>query len=260
MSTPGDDELLDAYREASAAEAGQPSPATRAAVLAHARAQLSREGAARPRAANDARFAWRMVAGLAMVGVGLLIWRQLPREATERVTTETPTARVATPAPAAAPADPAAQLRTQPEPPPPPPAQSQSQAEFVRERAEGMSAARELQAAKAAPPVVVDLQMRQAVPESAEAVQSFGGSVAALVRREFPTLADDPMPPAGVWIVQDGQGRTLRTGTLRTGETLGAITARLQREWPTRRLRPFDTGTVRTTGGATVVVGIARAD
>jgi hypothetical protein len=38
------------------------------------------------------------------------------------------------------------------------------------------------------------------------------------------------------------------------------VTARLQREWPDRRLAPFQTGSVRTARGATVLVGIARAE
>ena len=251
MSAPGDDEeLIESYRRASAAEAGRPSDALRAAVLAQARAAAAPAAATRrPRAANDARFAWRMVAGLAVVGVALMVWRQLPPAATARLAAEAP--QVPAPAqmqlPPATVEEPAPTVAAPPSPLPP-----QTQAR---------TAALSAQAAKASPPIVVDLEVRQPVPESADvARESFAPSPAALVRREFPSLFDDPAPPAGVWIVQDATGRTLRTGTLGAGESLGAVTARLQREWPARRLMPFQTGNIRTARGATVLVGIARAE
>ncbi len=79
MSTADDeaDEVLAAYRRASVADAGRPSAKTRDAILAEARAVAGR----RAPAANDSRFSWRMAAGLAVVGLALLVWRQLPREA-----------------------------------------------------------------------------------------------------------------------------------------------------------------------------------
>ncbi len=85
-------------------------------------------------------------------------------------------------------------------------------------------------------------------------------SVEALVRREFPPLLGDATPPSGVWIVQDASGRTLRTGTLASGETLGSVWARLQRELPDRRLRPFEMVNLRGAQGAPVLVGISRAE
>jgi hypothetical protein len=123
----------------------------------------------------------------------------------------------------------------------------------------------------AAPPVIVDLQVQQPVPEATadlpRPAQAFstaragnGIGVDALVRREFPTVLGDATPPLGVWIVLDAGGRTLRTGTLARGESLGTVLGRLQREMPERRLRPFEITNLRNTAGAMVPVGVSRAE
>ena len=107
--TPPDDDLDKAYQQASAQSSGLPSGATRAAILAEARAAALR----RTPAANDSRYVWRAVAGMAMLGVAVLIWRQTDT----RLPTSTPmlpsapvlepaeqrAADVAPPEPAAAP-------------------------------------------------------------------------------------------------------------------------------------------------------------
>lgn len=76
-----DQQLDAAYRRASASEAGRPDAKTRAAILAEAAAAARR----RTPAANESRYLMRAVAGLAVIGVGLLVWRQtdhrLPGEA-----------------------------------------------------------------------------------------------------------------------------------------------------------------------------------
>lgn len=260
MSAPDDDRdgLTDAYRQASAADAGRPSAATRAAILAAAR-----EAAAQRRpAANDSPFSWRMAAGLAVVGIALIVWRQLPRDVAPLQSV--PTVMVADePRPDAAESDAASES-----------APAAPAAEPMREEARASALAKAETppapaAAPAPPPVVVELQARQAVPESRDAAlrQSFNAASArnatnvdGLVRREFPALLDDATPPAGVWIVQDAGGRTLRTGTLAAGETLGSVWTRLQREMPDRRLRPFQMSTVRGARGADVLVGLSRAE
>jgi hypothetical protein len=101
-STP--DPLMREYQRASSTEAGQPSDATRAAILADARAAALR----RMPAANNSRFVWRAVASVAVLGVAVLLWRQAgqPLSVTARV--EPPTARREAPKPIAAPATTAA--------------------------------------------------------------------------------------------------------------------------------------------------------
>jgi len=282
MSAPEDDisdELEDAYRRASAAEAGRPSGATRAAILAEARAAAAARAAATPPkpTANEPWFSWRIVASLAVVGVALLVWRQLPREATRVL--EAPQAPVTTaPVPDALP--PAVKL----EMPLPdvaakdaPSPREERKAE--KERAQVNVTDKPLPAAAPPPPpVIVDLAATQPVPESradAAAAASSGRFLqegvalrraeprpdfGALVRREFPALAQQAQPPTGVWLVLDSTGRTLRSGTLERGQSLGTVLTSLQRDLPDRRLRPFETGIVRVDSGATVLVGVARAE
>jgi hypothetical protein len=75
------DELSAAYRRASAADAGQPSAATRAAILAEARAVAAKRTAP---AANEPWFRRSAISGLAasiaIAGVALVLWRQTGRE------------------------------------------------------------------------------------------------------------------------------------------------------------------------------------
>jgi hypothetical protein len=293
MSTPDDtDELLASYRRASTADAGRPAAKTREAILAEARAAAAR----RAPAANDSRVSWRMAAGLAVIGVALLIWRQLPRDAAaplrERepavVVTDIPergvpavTLEMPAPAPAAAPAPaPATEARDRARSEAAPAAKASAAAESERRqdsREESTAMANMTDRPLAPPPpVIVNLDVREPVPEASPdltgAQQPFGvararsetgasrPAVEALVRREFPTLLNDTTPPPGVWIIQDAGGRTLRTGTLAAGESLGSVLTRLQREMPERRLRPFEIVTVRGAQGATVPVGLSRAE
>jgi hypothetical protein len=72
MSQDEDKALDAAWRRASAEDAGRPSAKTRAAILAEAAAQARR----RQPAANQPRYWMRMVAGVAVVGIGLVLWRQ----------------------------------------------------------------------------------------------------------------------------------------------------------------------------------------
>lgn len=72
MSQDEDKALDAAWRRASAADAGRPSAKTRAAILAEAAAQARR----RQPAANEPRYWMRVVAGVAVVGVGVMLWRQ----------------------------------------------------------------------------------------------------------------------------------------------------------------------------------------
>ena len=70
------DALTDAYRKASADDAGRPSAAVRNAILAEATAATRR----RTPAANDSRYLWRGVAGVAVLGFALLLWQQVDHQ------------------------------------------------------------------------------------------------------------------------------------------------------------------------------------
>jgi hypothetical protein len=82
---------------------------------------------------------------------------------------------------------------------------------------------------------------------------------AAIAQREFPAAMQDEHPPMGVWVLLDANGRTLRKGTLSAGQSLGAVLTRLHQELPGQRLQPFESRAVQTAQGATLLVGIARA-
>src|SRR5690606_19178947 len=69
---PTEEELDAAYRQASDAEAGRPAAYTREAILAEAQAAARR----RTPAANEPRYFWRAVAGLAVMGGAVMSWRQ----------------------------------------------------------------------------------------------------------------------------------------------------------------------------------------
>jgi hypothetical protein len=72
MSNDDDQQLLNQYRSASTQDAGAPPIAIRKAVLAEAAAAARR----REPAANDSKYIWRAAAGIGVIGIALLIWRQ----------------------------------------------------------------------------------------------------------------------------------------------------------------------------------------
>lgn len=90
---PGNDEprddLLAQYRQASASDTRRPAPGIRDAVLAEARAALALRAApgerpfAAPQAANDARWKWSMLAGIALAGITGLLVLQIDRGSDE---------------------------------------------------------------------------------------------------------------------------------------------------------------------------------
>jgi hypothetical protein len=176
-----DDDLTRDYRRASAARAGEPGESTRRAILEGARdaARLRRP------AANDARYAWGAVAGVAVLGIALLLWRQS-----------------ATHFPATASLPPAGTSTSRPAAPAPAPPQ-------VAEARHAMDA-RKAEAE-------VD-----AATDSATATAALD-PVAEKLRSRFPDAWASASPPAMVWIIEDAQGQPLRQGTLSPGESLPAL-------------------------------------
>jgi len=218
------DELAAAYRRASDAEAGRPSAATRAAILAEARRLAANR--TRP-AANEPRFRRRAFAGIAasvlVAGIAVTLWRQ-----TERPTqTATRAEAVSVPGAEAVPA----------------PAESNAARQAAADdaqRSDTLLAAAESQAVAAPAPAPAPVDTR------------------ALVEREFPRLLNSGEAPRNVWLLQDAGGRTLKTGTLAVDQSFGTVTLQLQREMPDRRIEAFEVQNLATDRG-TVQVGVARA-
>lgn len=174
-----DDRLLAGYRRASDTQAGRPSESTRKAILEGARA------AARSRqpAANDSRYVWSAAAGIAVLGIALLLWRQAdPRlVATAPATSAAPS----TPSPVLAEAQPPTADRN-----------------LSREQ-QGVA-----QVAEARSEAAADTQIDEGTRKLSD---------------RFPEAWASPSPPAVVWMVEDAQGNLLRQGTLATGEALPTL-------------------------------------
>jgi hypothetical protein len=239
-----DRDLDEIYRRASAEDAGRPSTATSAAILAEARRQAA---ARRQVAANETRFSRPVLvsaaASLVLAGVALLLWRDAGRDPTAAAGSlalergvETPREEVA------------ADSRESLQPPEVMPAPAQPSSEKSAADAEAPATRSFVPsppfASAAAPPQVA----RRA--EAREDDES-------LVEREFPgTLAADA-PPRGVWLVRDAGGRTIRSGTLAEDESFGELSRHLQQELPDRNLSAFEVRTVTGRNGAVIQVGIA---
>lgn len=221
-----DRQLDDVYRRASAADAGRPDAKLRAAILAGA-AESSRR---RMPAANESRYALRAVAGVAVVGLALLIWQQarheVPREsvASEAVgkpqsqsppaeaTQALPGVTDAAPAPDAgaprvadapgagtAPGAADAQARAPRQEPPRPPARE--------ELSEVMVTGTRVTGQRTAPGPAIT---------AAEAM--------ALLRRHFPREYQSPRPHR-LWLVLDAAGRQFEGGELTGTQQLRDIEA-----------------------------------
>lgn len=269
MSAPDSDELLQAYRRASAAEAGAPPRALRDTILAEATAAARR----RIPAANDSRFHWRAVAGVAVLGVAVLLWRQMdPRlSTTPREIVPAPTAA---PAPAAAPspagaegvsrempaAEAAAPPANEPEnrvrvadstappaPPPPPP----SMAQISRDDAARIEASRSDALARSA---------REfdslASTEALSAMES--SSAATLLRQHFPQQYASNNPPQALWLVQDETGNILHSGEANADDDLAAIARTIEPALAGRRLGPWRTDTVPNAHGLPITISVAQ--
>jgi hypothetical protein len=240
MNTPDDesaDELNRAYRSASDQDAGRPGAATRSAILAEARAATLR----RTPAANDSRYAWRAIAGVAVLGVAVLLWRQADRSITPELTVVTSRPTVSSPEPASGRAAPASS--------PPPLAREQPTAAqetiadtaaagddadvrldaitapMEGERKEAPS--RELASARAAasPPVMqgTSSQERDKSEAAAGAVRQAETGHQELLQREFPDVWNGIAPPRTVWLVIDARGQVVRKGILTGADTLKSI-------------------------------------
>ena len=246
-----DDALTRDYRRGSATEAGRPAAATRAAILAEARALAQR------RARKDPRVPWAIAASVSVIGIAVLLWRQVGLQTMAPVQVA-PSAQV-TPAPAdvAPSADVAAPVETppltaprvaaSPSPPPPvvalpasPPAPSalaKAQPEPVRERA-----------ADAVMPARLEAAARAVAPAAAGAVANASSAAprstdteapASVLRKRFPEEYTSPSPPHTLWVLRNARGEVLRTGSLNDSASLETVSVEVQRAYPARRLIPW---------------------
>ena len=230
-----DDALTRDYRRSSATEAGRPAAATRAAIFAEARSLAQR------RARKDPRIPWAIAASVSVIGIAVLLWRQIglqnppspityattqiandasakSERTVEPATTAAPVEppQMATPPVAAAPraAPPAVALPTSP-PSVAPLAKAQS------ERARDAAAGAVASALSTAPR-----------PADTEAP-------ASVLRERFPEEYASPSPPHTLWLLRDARGEVLRTGRLNDSASLQTVSVDVQRAYPARRLSPW---------------------
>lgn len=274
MNTPDDepvDEVTSAYRRASEAEAGGPASSTRAAILAEARAAALR----RTPAANQSLYAWRAVAGIAVIGVAVLLWRQADRSVTPELTVETRTAPVLDPdlaaksEPVAEAGRSAAQADRTPEAPQlaaAPPRASADVAAVAEstakvEREESKSAERERDESSAvanvpaAAPAATALQRARsdAAPAlAAGALRQAATDYQGLLQREFPEVWNAGTPPRTVWLVMNAEGSVASKGVLSDVDTLASVSTQPSGAWTVVQ--------VRTASGSSLQLAVMQVD
>jgi len=224
MNTPGnqsEDDVTAAYRRTSDAEAGQPSPVTRATILAEARAASLR----RTPAANDSRYVWRAAAGLAVIGVAVLLWRQVDRHVSTDLTVasndrsdaaaEAPAPQVGADTSVAA-AESAAKVESEEARTGP------AQREFESPRAEKAAGADLASVAAPAAPSLERASADAAPALAAGALRQGASDYQELMSREFPEIWKGDRVASIVWVVMDA-GKVARKGVLAGADTLATI-------------------------------------
>jgi hypothetical protein len=258
-----------AYRRASASEAGRPDAKTRAAILAEAAAAARR----RAPAANESRYLMRALAGLAVIGVGLLVWRQtdhrLPGEAQP---IDVPVAQQPEPAaesayvpdPGDAPApDAAAELRASPPPAPPPSAPTVSERASAQDSVE-RSELEEVQVTGArvqSRRPTVGPRSTEPAAAGASAAQEIAGaepSAEDLLREHFPGQYQSDTPRR-LWLVRNAGGEVTRTGELAAGQQLDGQLESIRQALGARELAVEAVHTLRNARGQRVEISLLRA-
>jgi hypothetical protein len=277
--TPGD-ELTRDYRRASEADAGSPSAATRAAILAEARAAALR----RTPAANDSRYLWRAAAGVAVLGVAVILWRQANPDLTRDLSVATREKAVAETAPPATPTLPAAdvaqpgaagagvvadnraapavlaaeapapsrtlkeeseaQLKAEPAPPAARTREAPAENAVVMSDASQANVRLARASAEAGPPTVA-----MGAVQAAGAIRKDGIDYQQLLQREFPEVWNGNEPPHTVWVVMDAAGKVLRKGGLSPGATI-------TRDQPFESERPWQMFGVTTASGSSLQLAV----
>jgi hypothetical protein len=265
---PMDDELTHEYRRASEADAGTPSNATRAAILAQAQAAALQ----RLQPANDSRYVWRAVAGVAVVGIAVLIWRQadhgLPpttpvRSAiTSSANTESEEATEVGAADKAALREApqesvAARARARASAPAASSAENRRDAQSVRaERSNAKATAPALAAAPAAAPTVAAQSNTGATATAGAAMAD--STAATPLQRYFPEQDRSANPPAMLWLVLDVAGNVVRSGSRDTPADWSDINAEVIRMLDGRSPGPWRIAEVRNSQHQSIMLGIAQ--
>jgi hypothetical protein len=269
MSTGHEDELQRAYRAASS-KVDAPPPALRKAILAEAAAAAKRR-----QPANDARYWLSAAAGIAVLGVGLVLWRQVPHQLPGEVPAmakasadSTQAAPAAQPAPASPPSvaavsepvqerriadatEPAARAEREEAPlaaatgpvAPPPPLPVTTFEEVAVTGSRAMQAQRSTSSAAAPVQGAADISGNTSSPQ--------------LLRQYFPQ-AYAGNTPRTLWLVQDAAGNTLRTGELATGQDFATINPDIEAQFSGQRLGPWVIEEIRSARGQPIKLGIAR--
>jgi hypothetical protein len=275
------DQQLEAdYRRASEQDAGRPVSATRVAILAEAAAGA----AARRRAtsaANEPRYWMRAVAGVAGVGVGILLWRQtdhrLPGESTVMVVENQQLQEAAAPtavADAAAPVAPAPAAEESALQAPPTGASRQAaNAGAAAAEADAPATAdlareqRAAQPALAPPAVATESQQKAAAPQAADELEEVAvtaqfaagatSGADSLLRQHFPSQYQSDSPHR-LWLVRNAAGVVLQMGELAAGESRDDIAARLAGNPPDRRPGTWRTSTVTNARGQPIELSVGE--
>lgn len=289
-----DQQLDAAYKRASASDAGRPDAKTRAAILAEAAAAARR----RTPAANESRYLMRAVAGLAVIGVGLLVWRQADhRLPGEGQSIEVPVAQQAQqsqlaaesahvpdpdepPVPVAPQEQRSRQAAADAAPPPTAeksePASPRAQADVARQASAfepPATAERETADRTALEEVQVTgariLQPRRTVgprntvPMPGEGPAALGItrdelSTEELLRAHFPDQYQSATPRR-VWLVRDAGGDVTRTGELAPGQQLDGQLATISQSLGASGLTVESVQSLRNARGQLIEITLLRA-
>jgi len=266
-----EDALTRDYRRESAADAGRPSPATRAAILAEARAASQRH----LRASKTSRLPWAVAASVTVLGIAITIWHQTGPQ--QLVVRSAPTALDQPPAEVAAVTDerraPAESLpapvpttvaaaRAKRSAGPPPalaasaPAVAKAEDPATRDmRADATDSARFEGAAPARTQSVANASA--AAELSATGLIADAGLPAALLKQQFPVEYASATPPHTLWLLRDANGAVLRSGTLRETAALQGLDAELQRAYPGQHISAWNVTPLVNARGAPVSLAMA---
>ena len=227
-----EDDLLDRYRRASAAESSRPSDAARSAIAARARVAAAVRTLP---AANDTHWRLRAAAGVAVVAVGAFIVHRLSqdRQFEQQVVEQKVAARIAQPVVDAAPEPP---VSTEPAP-----AVAQRSTTSAPP-AEMADAAPKSEVTVAAAPAMT-AAVASAGADSAAVSTRAAAITAAVLTRYFPDAfsASGTAPP--MWLLIDQNGRVVRSGRFASIEET-RLRTHLEQFIPGARIGEYQTVTV----------------
>jgi hypothetical protein len=234
--------MTDAYRKASARDAGGPADATRKAILAEAAAAARR----RKPAANDLRYLLRGVAGIAVLGIAVLLWQQVDH----RMPGDEPAVAVTTVLDEVKPEEASTSVAVPMDTP---------MTEATPPRAAAEDAARASVAAAAPARAEEKTEAQSAAPAQAKmsADQDAETDAVALLQRHFPQQYQSRTPHR-LWLVVDATGAVLRSGELTGAQSLADLRQVIEGNLGGRLLRPWRVRTLRNARDQEIELAIAQ--